>query len=253
MTFAGKAGVVTGAAGGMGLNIARDLIAAGATVTMLDIEASEQLDALTTGETPGRASFLQGDLTDEAFVADAVRQTFETTGRLDYLVNAAAVLWFDQDRSAVEIDLDVWDRVMAINLKSAVHTIRHAVPFMKRTGGGAMVHFSSIGCLRGDALPQDAYQASKAGLVALSKSIAVQFAADGIRSNTILPGPTISPMQAPWLDDPKARARRAAGVPLGRLGTTQDQANACLFLLSDKAAFITGTELIVDGGVTALP
>jgi NAD(P)-dependent dehydrogenase (short-subunit alcohol dehydrogenase family) len=124
---------------------------------------------------------------------------------------------------------------------------------MKRMGGGAMVHISSIQCLRGDPVPQDAYQASKAGLIALSKSLAIQYAKDGIRSNALLPGPTLSPMQARWEDKPDVQARVSARIPLGRLGTVQDQANACLFLLSDKAAYITGTELIVDGGVTALP
>ncbi len=116
-----------------------------------------------------------------------------------------------------------------------------------------MVHFSTIQALRGDRLPQDAYQAAKAGLIALSKSLAVQFANAGIRSNCILPGGALTPLQQRWLDDPALAAKAAAAVPLGRLGTARDLANACLFLLSEKAAFITGIDLIVDGGVTALP
>ena len=174
-------------------------------------------------------------------------------GRLDYLVNTVGVLWFGRDRSVLDIDLADWDRVLDINLKSMVHTVRAAVPLMRRTGGGAMVHFSSIQCLRGDSAPQDAYQASKAAVVALSKSLAIQFAPDGIRSNTILPDGTLSPMQARWDGDAEAQAAVAAAVPLGRIGTTQHQADACLFLLSEKAGYITGTELVVDGGVTALP
>jgi 3-oxoacyl-[acyl-carrier protein] reductase len=124
---------------------------------------------------------------------------------------------------------------------------------MQKTGGGALVHFSSTQCLRGDDKPQDAYQVSKAGLLALSKSIAIQFAKAGIRSNVILPSATESPMQARWRQDPELRRATAAGVPLGRVGTVQDMADACLFLLSDRAAFITGTELLVDGGRMALP
>lgn len=107
--------------------------------------------------------------------------------------------------------------------------------------------------MRRDTQPQDAYQASKAGLVALSKSVAIQFAADNIRSNVICPGPTLSPMQQRWYDEPVNGEMIAGYVPLKRLGTPQDMANACLFLLSNAAAFITGTELTVDGGVTALP
>ena len=116
-----------------------------------------------------------------------------------------------------------------------------------------MVHIATVQCLRGDGAPQDAYQASKAGIVALSKSLAIQFAGDGIRSNVIHPGPTLSPMQQRWFDDPKAGEQVARQIPLGRLGTPEDIAHAALFLLSDQASFITGTELVVDGGLMARP
>jgi 3-oxoacyl-[acyl-carrier protein] reductase len=169
------------------------------------------------------------------------------------LVNAAGILLFGQDRSLLDVDLDVWDRVLAVTLKGCMLCARHVIPRMQETGGGAMVHISSTQCLRGDDRPQDAYQCSKAALLALSRSIAIQFAKDQIRSNVILPSATESPMQARWQADPEQKRRTAAGVPLGRVGTVQDMANACLFLLSDQAAFITGTELIVDGGRTALP
>lgn len=249
MSFEGRAAIVTGAGGGMGRAIAEGLCADGADVLMIDVKDSGE--AMSAGA--GCADYARIDLTDAAAVEAAIRGFHEKQGRLDHLVNAAGVLWFDKDRSAVEIDLAVWDQVMTINLKSAVHTVRAAVPAMKATGGGSMVHISTIQCLRGDPRPQDAYQASKAGLVALSKSIAIQFAADGIRSNVIYPGPTMTPMQARWEGDEAALAQVAAAVPLGRIGRPEDQAQACLFLLSDAASFITGTELIVDGGVSALP
>ncbi|MGH6934558.1 MAG: SDR family NAD(P)-dependent oxidoreductase [Dongiaceae bacterium] len=247
MSFTDKTAVVTGAAGGMGLNIAQDLLAAGAQVAMLDIKDRPVEIAAT-----GRAHYFQGDVSDDRFVADATRQIFAKTGRVDYLVNAAGVLWFGRDKSLVDMDLDVWQKVIDINLKSMVVSVRHAVPLMKRAGG-AMVHISTIQCLRGDDRPQDAYQAAKAGMIALSKSIAIQFARDSIRSNIICPGPTQSPMQERWQADPTQLKATAEAVPLGRVGTTQDMANACLFLLSDKASFITGTELIVDGGLLARP
>ena len=244
--FAGKSAFVTGAGGGMGLAAALGLLGAGADVTLFDLK-DEPADQ------PAGADYVQGDVSDEAAVSAAIAARAEASGRLDYLVNAAGVLWFETDVSAVDIALDVWDRVFDINLKSMVHTARHAVPKMKKSGGGAMVHFSTIQCLRGDTRPQDAYQASKAGMLALSKSIAIQFAADKIRSNVILPGPTLSPMQQRWHDDPAMGDAVADYVPLKRHGTPEDMANACLFLLSDSAGFVTGTELIVDGGVTALP
>ncbi|MFN0043503.1 MAG: SDR family NAD(P)-dependent oxidoreductase [Alphaproteobacteria bacterium] len=245
MGFAGKSAVVTGAGGGMGLAIARALLAEGARVTALDVKARpEGIDG---------ALYLQGDIADEKFVADAIVRTERAAGRIDHLVNAAGVLWFDRDKSAIDMDMSDWDRIFAINLKGAVHATRQAVPCMVRAGGGAIVHFATIQCLRGDTKPQDAYQASKAGLIAFSKSIAVQFAGAHIRSNTICPGPTLTPMQARWDENPQAQARASSGIPLGRLGTAEDQANACLFLLSPRASFITGTELVVDGGRLALP
>ncbi len=243
--FSGRSAVVTGAGGGIGLRIARDLAAAGADVTALDVKPR-------AAELPDGANHVEVDVTEAGAVEAAVREAYARSGRLDCLVNAAGVLWFGRDRSLVDIDLDLWDRIVTVNLKSVVHTVRAAVPLMRPTGG-AMVHFSTIQCLRGDDRPQDAYQASKAGVIALSRSIAVQFGRHGIRSNALLPGPTRSPMQARWEADPGATEALAGHVPLGRVGETADMAGACLFLLSDAASWITGTELIVDGGITALP
>jgi NAD(P)-dependent dehydrogenase (short-subunit alcohol dehydrogenase family) len=244
-SFTGRTAVVTGAGGGMGLQIARDLVAAGVRVVGIDLKARP-------AELEG-AAYAQGDVSDDGFVADAIGAAFAETGRLDYLVNAAGVLWFGRDRSLVDIELEVWNRVIAINLTGCMLTARHAIPLMRKSGGGAMVHFSSTQCLRGDDRPQDAYQVAKAGILALSKSIAIQFARDKIRSNVVLPSATESPMQARWEQDPALKRATAAAVPLGRVGTVEDAANACLFLLSDQAAFITGTELVVDGGRMALP
>ncbi len=244
MGFAGKVAIVAGAGGGMGLNIANDLIAEGASVALADIKPRPE--AVHDG--PGGSLYCRGDLTHEPFVVETVARTIEKYGRLDYLVNSLGVLRFGEDRSIVDIDLDVWDRVIEVNLKSFVLTTRHAIPHLRAAGGGAIVHFSSIQALRGDTAAQDAYGASKCAILALSKSIAIQFARDRIRSNVILPGGTMSPMQRRWEGK---EAEIGKHVPLGRVGTTQDQANACLFLLSDKASYITGAELIVDGGASA--
>jgi len=247
MSFRDKTAIVAGAGGGMGLNIANDLIDAGASVAMADVKPEP--DGIRSEQ--GRHVYFQGDLTEEAFVRNAVHRTVEEFGGVDYLVNTTGVLWFDRDLSFSTMDLSVWDEVFRINLKSFVLTARCVVPEMKKRGGGAMVHFASIDALRADTRPQDAYAASKAAVIRLSKSIAIQFAAARIRSNVILPGPVLSPMQARWQGKEDVQAAVATGIPLGRLGTTQDQSNACCFLLSDEASFITGTELVVDGGLTA--
>ena len=249
LDFAEKVAFVTGAGGGMGFRIASDLINAGARVLMFDIKPRPD-------EIPGnpeQSLYVQADLTVESAVAAAVEEAVDLFGGIDYLANVAGALWFDRDKSVLEMDLAVWDQVMAINLKSMVNTARHIVPHMQQRGGGAMVHFSSTQCLRGDPAPQDAYQAAKAGVVALSKSLAIQLAGEGIRSNVIYPGPSESPMQDRWQANPDARVATANAIPLGRVGTVEDMSNACLFLLSNKASFITGTELLVDGGLLAKP
>jgi NAD(P)-dependent dehydrogenase (short-subunit alcohol dehydrogenase family) len=255
MSFSGKVAIVAGAGGGMGLNIANDLIGAGAKVALIDIKDRPGDIAGGPGAAAGagEGTYHQGDATDEAFVERVVTETVAAHGRLDYLVNTTGVLWFGRDRSLVDMDMEVWDRVMAINLKSHALTARHAIPAMIETGGGAMVHISSLDALRGDDKPQDAYGASKAAVIRLSKSIAIQFARQGIRSNAILPGPVVSPMQERWEGRDEVLAAVADHVPLGRIGATQDISDACLFLLSSKASFITGTELIVDGGCAAKP
>ena len=249
MSFQGRVAFVAGAGGGMGLKIAQELIAEGANVSLVDVKPEPE--PIPGGS--GTSRYFRGDVTEESFVRAAIAETAAAHGRFDYLVNTTGVLWLDRDKSLAEMDLAVWDRVLEINLKSFVMTARYAIPEMKKSGGGAMVHFASTDALRGDDRPQDAYGCSKAAIIRLSKSIAIQFARNGIRSNTILPGPVHTSMQARWDNNPEALQAIADRVPLGRIGTTTDMANACLFLLSDKAAFVTGTELIVDGGITAKP
>src|ERR687891_1383914 len=222
--FAGRTAVVTGAGGGMGLQIARDLLAAGAMIAGIDLK--DRPDALDD------ALYHQGDVSDDGFVGKAIGRVFAATGQLDYLVNAAGVLWFGRDRSLLDVELEVWNRVIAINLTGCMLSARHTIPLMQKSGGGAIVHFSSTQCLRGDDQPQDAYQVAKAGILALSKSIAIQFAEEGIRSNVILPSATERPMQARWETDPQLKQATAAGGPLGRVGTVRGMANACLFPLS---------------------
>ena len=249
MKFSGKCALVTGAGGGMGLVIANQLIKRGINVCLADIKPKP--DEVATGT--GKSIYVQADLSDAGAVEKTVARTLDEFGRIDYLANPMGVLWFGKDTSAVDIDLAVWDSVLSINLRATVLLVKNVVPLMKKAGGGAMVHFSSVDALRGDDKPQDAYGAAKAALIRLSKSLAVQFAKDQIRSNVILPGQTMTPMQDRWKDRPDLQAASGKRVPLGRLGRAEDMANACLFLLSDNAQYITGTELIVDGGITAHP
>ena len=242
--FTGHVAIVTGAGGGFGGEIARMILAAGGSTIMIDVKPEP--DDLP-GD-PEQRIYAQGDITDPDFVKQTIDAGAKHFGRIDSLSNVAGVLWFDRDTTLLEVDFDIWDRVFEINIKAMMYTARFAVPHMKKSGGGAMVHFSTVQCLRGDAAPQDAYSTSKAGVGALSRSLAMQLAEDGIRSNAIYPGPSITPMQERWDTDDKVAAV-ARHIPLGRVGVPRDLANAALFLLSDGAAYITGTDLIVDGGM----
>jgi len=243
--FKNKVAIVTGAGGGMGLAIAVQLLQQGAHVGMIDVKDEPELAA----DVRQNATYFQIDLTHDDAVGRSIDQMYAKYGRMDYVANVAGVLLFGKDVSMVDIDLDLWDQVMAINLKSMVHTVRHSVPLMKKSGGGAMVHFSTIQALRGDARPQDAYMCSKAAVLSLSKSVAMQFARDNIRSNVILPGITDTPLQERFREDPGLKDAFGEAVPLGWVAAPEHMANAALFLLSDAAGYITGIDLPVDGGL----
>jgi NAD(P)-dependent dehydrogenase (short-subunit alcohol dehydrogenase family) len=243
--FAGRAAIVTGAGGGSGLEIARRLAAEGASVIAIDIK--ERPDDL-----PGDCAFLQGDVTDLALPDRAVEHARREYGGLDYLVNAAGVAWFGRDGSVVGIDDEVWSRVLEINLTAPMRFARASAPAL-RERRGAMVHVASVAGLRGMDDPLDAYQVSKAGLVSLSRGLAMALAADGVRSNTVCPGAIDTPILAGiYAEDPARRDRMVARTPLRRLGTPADVAEACLYLLSDAASFLTGVDLPIDGGWLSL-
>ena len=243
--FGGRVAFVTGAAGGMGRRIAVDLARAGARVFAVDVKAPPE-------DGPARAcTYWRLDVTEEARVADALGEVFATCGRLDYVVNGAGVGWFNRDGSVAAVDRGVWERVMDVNLTAAMLVCRHALPLVRRSGGGAFVHLASVAGLRNADDPMDAYQVSKAGLISLSRALALQYGPLGIRSNTICPGAILTPMIQPLYDEDPARAERMVNrTPLRRLGTVADVSSACRFLQSDEAAFITGVDLVVDGGWT---
>ena len=162
-------------------------------------------------------------------------------------------MWFDKDVSLEKIEINTWDKVFSINLNSIVIVLQSMLPQMKKYKFGSIVHISSIDALSGDNKPQDAYGSSKAALLRLSKSISIQFANKNIRSNSILPGPIETPMQERWKKNPESKKNLSKVIPLRRVGKPSDIANSTMFLLSDESSFITGTELIVDGGLRAKP
>jgi len=249
LTYKGKNAIVTGASGGMGLEISKMLSENNINVLMLDIQSpsksylSENVNCI----------YKKVDITNLRKLKSIIEKYFKENKSVDYLINTTGVLWFNKDVSAVDIKPEVWDKVFKINLKSMMYLSKIIVPLMKKNNFGSMVHISSVDALSGDDKPQDAYGASKAAMIRLSKSLAIQFASKNIRSNTILPGPIETGMQKRWKKNPKAKKNLEKFIPLQRVGKPQDISNACMFLLSDQANYITGTETIVDGGITSKP
>ena len=249
LSFKGKTAIVTGASGGIGIECVKKLQKNGLKILMLDLK-SPPTNFLKKFK---KINFNKIDVTNFFELKKTINKFYLKNKAIDYLINTTGVLWFEKDISATKIDFETWDKVFDINLKSMAYLSKIIIPKMKRKKFGCMVHISSIDALSGDNKPQDAYGASKAAMIRLSKSFAIQYASYNIRSNIILPGPINTSMQERWKKNPKAKANLARSIPLQRIGNPDDIANAILFLLSDQSSYITGTEIIVDGGITAKP
>ena len=249
LSYKGKSAVVTGASGGMGLEISKKLSQNNISVLMLDLQNPSK-DFLNIIK---NCQFKKVDVTNFNKMKSHIDAFYKKQKSIDYLVNTTGVLWFNKDVSAVNINSSIWDKVFEINLKSMMYLSKIIVPKMRKNKFGSMVHISSVDALSGDDKPQDAYGASKAAMIRLSKSFAIQFASSNVRSNIILPGSIETGMQIRWKKNPKAKKSLEKFIPLKRVGKPEDISNASMFLLSDQANYITGTEMIVDGGFTSKP
>ena len=198
-------------------------------------------------EDGGDASFIKLDVTSEDDWHDAVEFTLNTYGRLDILINNAAIY---KRTPIVQTELDEWNQIMDINSTGVFLGTKHAVPAMQKSGGGSIINISSTAGLVGSGRGS-AYGASKGSVRLFTKYTAIQHAEDGIRANSIHPGPIDTEMIADNISTPEGRAESEARVPLGRIGTVMDVAYGALFLASDESSFMTGSELVIDGGVTA--
>jgi len=247
----GKVALITGAGMGMGREAAVLFAGEGARIVVCDIDgrAAEETVARVAAA-GGHAVAAVGDVAVEADVERMVETGVRRFGALHVLYNNAGVLWKDRDRSVLETDGAQLDRVVGINLKSVFWVTKHGIPHLRAAGGGSIILVGSVSALAGFTRAQDAYTAAKGALIALNKSLAIQFAGDGIRSNIIHPGIIETPLQAPYLND-ELRAEFKTAIPLGRIGQPRDIASAALFLASDESSFMTGAEMIIDGGFMA--
>jgi NAD(P)-dependent dehydrogenase (short-subunit alcohol dehydrogenase family) len=251
MRLDGKVALITGAASGIGLETARRFAAEGAAVVCADLdgEGAERTAAELT-EAGGRAVGMAADVSSAADAAAMVAMAEDTYGALHVAFNNAGIM-LGADGDAESTEEDVWDTTMAVNLKGVFLGCKHQVPAMRRAGGGSIINTASFVALMGAATPQIAYTASKGGVLAMTRELAVIHAREGIRVNALCPGPLRTELLMKFLDTDEKKQRRLVHIPMGRFGEAKEMADAALWLASDESSFTTGTEFVVDGGITA--
>ncbi len=248
----GKVVIITGAGSGMGRTASLLFAEHGARIVVNDVarEAGEETVRQVRAR-DGDAVFVHGSVAEEGDTRRLAASAVQAFGRVDVLYNNAGI-FLEEDTSVVDTPPEVWDRVQAVNLKGMYLTSKYAVPEMIKGGGGSIINIASFVALVGCTVPQDAYTASKGGVIALTKSLAVQYGRDNIRANAICPGPIETPLLTSWLlNNPEARQVRLNRIPLGRFGRPEDVVYLAMYLASDESAWTTGAVLVVDGGITS--
>jgi NAD(P)-dependent dehydrogenase (short-subunit alcohol dehydrogenase family) len=249
--LAGKVAIITGAGNGIGRATALRFAAEGAIVVGADIVTDPLADTFELIEAAGGNGLaVRADVTNTDDMSGLVHTTEKNFGRLDIIFNNAGIM-MDADTDAVGTDEATIDRTLDVNVKGVLNGCKYAVPAMRRAGGGSIINTASFVASVGAATPQIAYTASKGAVLALSRELAVVHAKEGIRVNTVSPGPLRTELLMSFLDTEEKRHRRLVHVPMGRFGEADEIASAALFLASDDASYVTGTNLLVDGGLTA--
>ena len=248
MRLENKVALISGGARGIGADEARIFAAEGAKVVIGDVlEEDGRKTAAQINENGGECVFVRLDVANEASWQEAVSTTINRFGKLDVLVNNAGIF---SPLKVEDTSVELWDSMMAINAKGVFLGTKHAIPEMRKAGGGSIVNISSVlGMVGVDA--SAAYTASKGAVRIFTKSAAVQYASDGIRVNSVHPGIIATPMTVDILNNPVANEYWVGNTPIGRLGRPDDVAYGVLFLASDESSFMTGSELVIDGGLTA--
>ena len=255
LRLAGKTALITGGAQGLGEAIARCFAREGAKVFVADLkeETGDKtvkaiMEDMLSRETGGRAYFIKLDVTSEESWAAAMAQVVKEAGHLDILVNNAGI----NIREPIEVmKAEQFDSMLAVNVKGPFLGCKYAIPLLRKNGGGSIINMSSVCGLIGHRYTTEAYTVTKGAVTLLTRTVAVRYAKDNIRCNSIHPSTADTPLTRELLKDPAKREERVGEVPLGRLAVPLDIANAALFLASDEAAFINGIALPVDGGTTA--
>jgi len=251
MRLDGKVALITGGASGIGRETALLFAKEGARVLVVDRD--EKNGRAVVGEIEsagGTARFAPADVSRAADCESMVAAAESAFGKLDVLFNNAGIM-DSADDDAVKTEEEVWDRTMAINLKGVFFGCKYGIPALRRAGGGVILNTASFVAVLGAATPQLAYTASKGGVLALTRELAVVHARESIRVNALCPGPLRTEMLMKFLDTEEKKQRRLVHVPMGRFGEAREMAQAALYLASDESSYVTGAELVIDGGLLA--
>jgi NAD(P)-dependent dehydrogenase (short-subunit alcohol dehydrogenase family) len=248
MRLDGRVALITGGGSGMG-KVASELFAAeGAKVVLTDV--NDEAGEATAAAIGDGALFVHADVSKEAEAAAMVAAAVDRFGRLDVLYNNAGVM-LPADGSVHSTDESIWDTTLAVNVKGVAFGCKFGIPAMLENGGGSIINVASFVAWLGAATSQTAYTASKGAVLAMTREIAVEYARKGVRCNALCPGPIETPLLLALLSDEAKKQRRFVHIPMGRLGHAEELAKAALFLASDDSSYMTGSSLIVDGGITA--
>lgn len=249
--LSGRTALITGAGSGIGRETALLFAAEGANVVVADRDASAGTATVAAiADAGGQAHFAEVDVAHAAAVEAAVAEAERTYGALHVLFNNAGI-FPDDDGLPVDTPEAVWERVVDVNLKGVFLGCKYGIPALLRAGGGSIINTASFVAVMGAATAQIAYTASKGGVLAMTREIAVAYARQGIRANALCPGPVDTPLLQELLADPDARARRLVHVPMGRLARAGEIARAVLFLASEESSYVSGSTFLVDGAITA--
>lgn len=251
MRLEGKTALITGAGSGMGRIASTIFAKEGARIIATDInrEAVEATASLVAEHAGGEALALTGDVSNEDDVRRWVEEGMARFGGLHVLYNNAGI-FPDDDKSVLTMDEATYRRTLDVNVKGVMLCCKHGIPAIVKSGGGSVINVASFVALVGCTVPQDAYTASKGAVLALTKSLAVQFGPNRVRVNAICPGPILTPMLADLFPSEEEKMKRLNRIPMGRFGLPEDIAFAALYLASDESSWTTGTEFVVDGGIT---
>lgn len=247
----GKVALITGAGSGIGRESSLLWASEGASIVAVDVDqnsAQQTVDAVQAAG--GRAIAVQADVSRAQDCERMIAKAEGEYGKLNILFNNAGIM-HSQDDDAVSTDEAVWDLTMNVNAKGVFFGCKYGIPALRRAGGGAIVNTASFVAVVGAATPQVAYTASKGAVLALTRELAIVHARENIRINALCPGPLKTELLMKFLNTDEKKQRRLVHVPMGRFGEAKEIARAALFLVSDDASYVTGTEFLVDGGITA--